>query len=155
MATFAELQAQAASLPQRIATAVHLGDAAKLAELQQEQSTLPTQLLFAELCELQEQLVDEQEEMTAAKLATKAAGDTVNELRAAVRAAQAALLAAEREAGKAKNREYGATENLRRIRNRIDEISAAQAYQAQAAAAPVVRNMIGRNHIPGPAVWPH
>ena len=132
MATFAELQAQAASLPQRIQMAVYLGDAAKLAALQQEQSALPAQLLFSELCELQEQRIEEQTEVKAAKLATKAAGDTVIDKRDAVRSAQAELLAAEREAGKAKNREYGATDNLRRIDSRIDEISAALAYQAQA-----------------------
>lgn len=122
--------------------AVYHGDAAKLVELQQEQSALPAQMLLAELLELQEQIADGQAELKEAKAATKAAGAIVIELRDAVRAAQAELLAAERESGKAKNREYAATDNLRRIQSRIDEISAAQAYAAQAAAAPVVRNMM-------------
>ena len=153
MTTFTELKRQAETLPSRIQAAVLTGDREALALLEQERSSLAASLLAAELRELQATIADVQAELAATK-------PTADDARAAVVAAEKAVLAAQqahqvalRVAANASNERRELREQLRAATMRVEEIAAQQANIARAAAAPVQRNLVGRN-IPGPVRWP-
>jgi chromosome segregation ATPase len=150
--TFSELQQAAATLPARIAAAVYDGDETALGRLEQERAALPARLFAAELRELQLELAGETSELQELRVEEAAQRANVAECLAAVKTAQHELQLAQREAGQVANRVSLATDNTRRIRARIAELTAQQAYLARAASAPVVRNLVG--HIPAPIRWP-
>lgn len=153
MTTYAELKAAAASLPSRIADATYAGDEKALQALEVERATMPAMLFAAELRELRAELEAEHEELAEAQEEERAARATSAELMEDVKAAQQRLLLHQRETGHVMNRTIAAKQRIREIKARIEELAAAQAGYAAAAAAPMVRNMI-RSHVPGPSRWP-
>lgn len=150
--TYSELQAAAASLPDRIMEATYAGDERALQQLEGERATIRARLLFAELAELQTELADERAELVEAKTAQLAAGAVANDLRAQLQDLQRRIEVHQRTVGIASNRVYSAKEDIRRIESRIAAIATEQAQFASAAAAPVQRNLVQR-HIPGPVRW--
>lgn len=151
MTTFAELQIQAQTLPNRITAAVMDGDAQALGALEQERATLPALLLAAELRELQATIA----ETETALLASKATADDARAAAlAAERAAwdaQLAHQAAMRKAGIIAQERGELRDQLRAAKLRMEQIAAEQAYIARAAAAPVQRSL---TNVPGPVRWP-
>lgn len=154
MANLAELQRAAATLPARLLDATLLGDAQALAELEQERASLPALLFHAELAELQEELIEQRAALVAAKAEQIEAGKTAVELAQAVRDAMRRADQHQRTTSICTQRVDGAKQRIREVENRIAELAELQAGYARQQAAPTVRNMIGRNHIPGPARWP-
>ncbi len=151
MATYAELKRAAETLPNRITAAVMDGDAEALAVLEQERATLPAALLAAELRELQAQIIEARAELDAAVTEERETRATTDRMIAEVQAAQARYAQHQRAASAVLNRKFEAREDLRRIKNRLEQIAAEQSYLARAAAAPVTRNLVG---IPGPVRMP-
>lgn len=154
MTTYAELKAAAASLPARISEATYAGDGEALQALEVERATLPARMFATELAELQEELVEVRAEIAEAKEEERATRELSAELQADIAEAQRRFAIHQRQAGLMINRTAGAKQREREIRARIEELAAAQAGYAAAAAAPIQRNMTRPHHIPGPTTWP-
>lgn len=150
--TLAELREAASTIKQRLYAAAMSGDAKLRAELLAEKAALPTLLFWAEVEDLQRQIVDVRAELVEAKSVLQQEGAKTVALQEAVREAQKQLEVQRRASGLAKNGVDSAKEELRRLENKLETIIAQQAYAADVESAPVVRNLIGR--VPGPAVWP-